>query len=296
MDVPDRRTRGRGAIRSVARDRDLPTDLTILSERWNTVALLGDSGVVARAATLSDLACEDPLAVSGREVETCRELARRGAPVAAPIGEVTQIEGVPVSLWERVDGVMGEASESAMVTALARIHELGADLGVDLGVEQPWFATIADTVPYRIEQLVDRGVIDRGTGAALHGRCARHLDAVAAADLPGGLVHGDAQPRNAMAVGGSAVWIDFEESCRGPYAWDLACLTTNPDHPVGRVLDSYAEASGTERIPSGVMAHLWALRDLQGITWMLAIRDEREPWFGAEASERLAELLAAADT
>ena len=111
MDVPDRRTRGRAAIRSVARDRDLPTDLTILSERWNTVALLGDSGVVARAATLSDLACEDPLAVSGREVETCRELARRGAPVAAPIGEVTQIEGVPVSLWERVDGVMGEASE-----------------------------------------------------------------------------------------------------------------------------------------------------------------------------------------
>ena len=99
-----------------------------------------------------------------------------------------------------------------------------------------------------------------------------------------------------MAVGGSAVWIDFEESCRGPYAWDLACLTTNPDHPVGRVLDSYAEASGTERIPSGVMAHLWALRDLQGITWMLAIRDEREPWFGAEASERLAELLAADDS
>lgn len=286
----DRRSRARVAIQRVAREHGLPTDLAILSERWNTVARLGESDVIARSATLADLARSNPVSAFQQEVTVCRTLSERGAPVQIPVAEVVKVDGFPISLWHRVDGEMGEASEDAMVKSLARIHGLGSDIAL----HQPWFATIAEAIPHDIDRLSSCSVIEVGQAEALREYFDRSMDAVIAANLPGGLVHGDSQRKNAMAVNDSAVWIDFEDCCIGPYAWDLACLTKNPIYPTERVLNTYAEASGNNRIPSAIMSHLWALRDLEALTWMLLIQKERDSAFSESAQELLSQTLAAA--
>ena len=291
MAATDRRGRARNAIQEVAKSRGLPTDLTILSERWNPVTLLGDSGVVARAATLADLARADPISAFQQEVAVCRQLASRNAPVQVPVGDVSQVDWFPISLWQQVDGVMGEATQQAMVESLAQIHDLGSDITLN----QPWFATIATSIPDDIRRLADLSLIDASSASSLIEYFDRNLGAVETANLSGGLIHGDAQRKNAMAVDNSAIWIDFEDCCIGPYAWDLACLTMNPNYPVESVLDTYAEASGTDRIPSDVMPALWALRDLEALTWMLLIQEEREPEFQKNAQHLLREIVSRAN-
>lgn len=290
MGVTDRRSRARAAIQRFAGARGLPTDLTILSERWNTVVRLGDSDLIARCATLADLVRGNPVAAFQQEASVCRTLSERGAPVQVPIGEVVVVDGFPISLWHRVDGEMGEASEGAMVTSLARIHGLGSDIALD----QSWFATIAEAIPQDIDQLNSHSVIEGDQAEVLCDFFERSMDAVIAANLPGGLVHGDAQRKNAIAMDDSAVWIDFEDCCIGPYAWDLACLTKNPNYPTERVLDTYADVSGTDRISSAIMFDLWALRDLEALTWMLQIKEERDSAFREGAQELLSQTLATA--
>lgn len=291
MGSTDRRTRARRAIKKVADDNNLPTDLIILSERWNTVAVLGDSGVVARAATLADLAREHPLEAFQQEVDVCRILARRGARVHVPVRDVLVEDGIAISLWNQIDGEMGTASEYAMVKSLSDIHQLGRDIVLD----QPWFATIAESIPIDLHLLSDRRVITSANAGVLRDHFERSIDAVVASDLPGGLVHGDAQRKNAMAVGDSAVWIDFEDCCIGPHAWDLACLTMNPNYDTDRVLDTYAELSGTARIPNKIMGPLWDLRDLEALTWMLLIQDERDDDFRLNSAQHLADVTARAN-
>ena len=112
-------------------------------------------------------------------------------------------------------------------------------------------------------------------------------------DPPGGLIHGDAQRKNSMAVGNDCIWIDWEDSCSGPYAWDLACLAMNPEYDDDHVLDLYAEFSGLPRFANTVLDDLKRLRDLDALMWMMSIQEERELAFQQEATERLQEILVA---
>ncbi|MCA9834585.1 MAG: phosphotransferase [Thermomicrobiales bacterium] len=288
-DDTDRRERARKAIRRLAEEHGLQTELTILSERWNTVAELGNSGVIARAATLADLVREDPVDAYHREVHICRELVERGAPVQEPVSDVYVVDGFPISLWRKVDGITAGASIEAMVSSLAEIHRLGADISLD----EPWFALIAEGTPHNLQSLSRRGIVDDSTFSRLHDYFSRCLDRITILDPPGGLIHGDAQRKNSMAVGDDCIWIDWEDSCSGPYAWDLACLAMNPAYDDDHVLDLYAEFSGLPRFTNAVLDDLKRLRDLDALMWMMSIQEERELAFQQEATARLQEILAA---
>lgn len=287
-DATNRRAQARLAIQRVAEERGLPTQLTILSERWNTVVELGDSGVIARAATLADLVRDDPVRTYIREVEVCRTLAIQGAPVQEPVGDVVVVDGLPVSLWGKVGGVMAGAPLEVMVATLAEVHRSGADITLD----EPWFSLITEGTPASLEKLLERGQIDKPTATKLSDYFSRCLDRVIAADLPSGLIHGDAQRKNSMGTAETCVWIDWEDCCIGPYAWDIACLTMNPAYNDSLALDLYAEFSGLPRFPESALDTLKHLRDLDGLIWMLGIQDERDAAFRAEAATKLREVLA----
>ena len=47
-------------------------------------------------------------------------------------------------------------------------------------------------------------------------------------------LHGDVHPGNLIATRGGLVWIDFEETCRGPVEWDLALLHWSDPAAVAR--------------------------------------------------------------
>lgn len=287
----DRRYRARAAIQKVALGHDLPTELTILSERWNTVASLGDSGVIAKAATLADLARSDPGSWFHLEVEVCAKLSSRGVAVQKPyFPEVEIFDGFPITLWHEAKGEMGECSEEQLVTSLALMHRVGAELLSD----RPWFATITSHFDDIFPLLEDRQVVSLRELCALRTHYERLMDSIVAADTSKSFIHGDAQRKNAIRTGEGAVWIDFEEASFGPVAWDLACLTMHRRFDTDRVLDRYAELSGNARIQTPVVDHFKQIRDLEGLTWMLAIQNEREPEFRTEAANLLQEVLAVA--
>lgn len=192
MESTDRRSRARLAIQKVALAHDLPTDLTILSERWNTVTRLGESDVIAKAATLAHLSRIDPLHWFQQEVRVSAELANAGAPVQVPwkwLDSCQRVDGIPVTLWNRIEGEMAGSSETDMVDSLAELHRLGANIQLD----QPWFATITEEIPGTLGMLADRGELNTSTLAQLHDHLIRLLGAIDAANLPEGFVHGDAQ-------------------------------------------------------------------------------------------------------
>lgn len=291
MENTDRRVRARDSIRHLAGELDLPQELDILSERWNTVARLGDSGVIAKAATLADLVISDPLVAFKTEVDTCQALSNLGSPVHIPYGTgIHVIDGLPITLWNEVHGEVGEAPENQLVDSLAEIHRIAGDHLQD----RPWFATITGHMADVMPKLRDRMVIDARSLDTLHDHYQRLLDQIQSANFVDRFIHGDAQRKNAMASESGAIWIDFEECSYGPVAWDLACLTMNLRFDTDRVLDRYAETSGLDRIENRHIDTLKQLRDIEAVTWMLAIQDEREPEFAQNAAGLLAEVLAAA--
>lgn len=287
----DRRGRARTAMQTVAARYDLPSDLHILSERWNTVARLGDSGVIAKAATLAHLARSDPAHWFQLEVDVCAELFTRGVAVQRPYSpDAIVVDDLPVTLWHEVEGVMGDCTEDELVQSLAHMHECGADLLRD----RPWFATITSHFEDVFPLLQHRQTVTNQSLGVLKLHFERLMDRISTANTPNCFIHGDAQRKNAMRTAAGPVWIDFEESSYGPVAWDLACLTMHRRFDADRVLDRYAEVSGYPRIPTAEIDVFKQLRDLEAVTWMLAIQEEREPEFGAEASGLLSEVLTAA--
>ena len=54
-------------------------------------------------------------------------------------------------------------------------------------------------------------------------------------------MHGDAGAGNLMATGAGWVWHDFEDTCTGPVAWDLAASTASPRLDGPRILAAYGE-------------------------------------------------------
>lgn len=282
------REHARQAIQLLARSLNLPIELHVLSERWNTVARLGDSGVIAKAATLASLAKADPRYWFEIEVDVCSSLHESGVAVQQPFrNDVAMIDGIPITLWHEIQGEMGACTEEELVDSLARMHRKAGPLLSD----RSWFATITSHATDVFPILRDRSILESSDISRLQDHYFRLMDGVNSANLKDSFIHGDAQRKNAIQTPNGAVWIDFEEASYGPSAWDLACLTMSRSFDLSRVLDRYAEQSGQARISNSAIKLLQQLRDLEAVTWMLAIQDEREPEFRAEAASLLAAVL-----
>jgi thiamine kinase-like enzyme len=75
-------------------------------------------------------------------------------------------------------------------------------------------------------------------------------------------LHGDAHAGNLIATRAGLVWIDFEETCRGPVEWDLATM-----------MDADAVALHHKPDPD-VLARCTELRALQVALCLIAFYDE----------------------
>jgi Ser/Thr protein kinase RdoA (MazF antagonist) len=110
-------------------------------------------------------------------------------------------------------------------------------------------------------------------------RLTKDLDSAAA---PGQVLHGDAGVGNLMATGGRWVWHDFEDTCSGPAAWDLAATTASPRLDRSRILAAYGDPVDPVQLRTCEQ-----LRRLHLTIWY-ALYAERLP----ECRQRAAELLA----
>ena len=124
---------------------------------------------------------------------------------------------------------------------------------------------------------------ERAAVAAAYQRLTAELDPAATRQV----LHGDAGGGNLMATDRGWVWHDFEDTCSGPVAWDLAASTASQFQDGQRVLAAYRDP-----VDPGQLAVCEQLRRLHLTVWY-NLYAERLPELGPRAAELLASWPAA---
>jgi Phosphotransferase enzyme family len=309
---------GVAAALAVARDLGLPAEAPrLLSSRGNVLVHLAPAPVVARVATLTGQTRDDPLCWMSREIAAARQLSAAGAPVVAP-AQFTDPGphdrgGLAVSLWTLVpESASIKPSPAQAGVALARLHTAGRDFAGDL----PLLAPIRDLIFEGLGILERDRVLD---GTTIAGLRARHhailaeIDAYLDSDqgfadlVP--VLHGDAHPGNLLVRQGECVWIDLEETCRGPRAFDLAVLAltydeqrasgARPASAIARLgtsqdaiaaLTAYAGEAGVVLPDPAVLGLFARARMLEAVVWICGMARHYPTRYQAQARARLAAL------
>ena len=187
----------------------------VLRDSLNLVVWLRPAPVVARVQVRTGLvrdpdAAADSLALAGY-------LAARGLPVSPPAGGIDPgphvgTTGQTMTLWRRLEIDREPADPAVCGSSLRRLHEEAAGFDGPLRHVGP------------VEEI---GRLAEVLRPLLPEEAARLLEMRSRLNLPDGAVqalHGDAHLGNVVLTPRGVCWLDWEESWRGPIAWDLACL------------------------------------------------------------------------
>ena len=252
------------------------TDPVILADGANVIVHLSPAPVVAKVAA-STPAVRPAAVWLQRELDVTGFLAERGGPVVAPSPEVSATvhhgDGQVMSFWRYVDShrvLPGEATIGSM------LRDLHAALR-SYPRQAPVLAPLGDVPAFLARPQTILTTAQSAALAAAYARLTAELGPYSPQPL-----HGDAGAGNLMATGTGWVWHDFEDTCSGPVAWDLAASTASPRLDAVRILAAYGE-----RADAAQLAVCQQLRRLHLTVWY-ALYAERMP----ELRSRAAELLA----
>ena len=294
---------GLAAAVRVAREQGLPgDDPEVLSSRGNVLVHLRPAPVVARAATLTAWTRSDPFRWLAREVAVAGYAAAHGGPVVAPTALADPGphwgDGLAVSLWDWVPPSPARPAPAEAGAALARLHLAAAGFPGELPVLSPLRAQISEG----LDALEREQVLDRAVLAALRDRHAGVLAELDGRTGPTLVLHGDAHAGNLLypaaarsgtRPGSGWLWMDLEETCRGPREFDLAVLIRGlPADGAAAALAAYSEAAGTP--PPGPEALAWfnRARELEGTVWTLGMAYQYPARYREPARALLARVLA----
>jgi len=230
-------------------------DPVVLKDSLNLLVWLRPSSVVARIPVLTGLV-RGPEALADSLV-LARFLADAGVPVSPPSDEVEPgphvgATGRAMTLWRHLDVRYEPVDPAAAGRSLRRMHEVAATYDGPLRHAGP---------VEEIERLAAL-LAPHQPDAAAH--LLQLRESIALPDGPVQAVHGDAHLGNVAMTSGGLCWLDWEESWRGPIAWDLACLQHQRQtfgelaSEIGRALNGYGpyDAAAVEGwLP---MVALWA--------------------------------------
>jgi Ser/Thr protein kinase RdoA (MazF antagonist) len=206
-----------------------------------------------------------------------------------PAGPHTQ-DWLAVAFWEMVEhDASRPPSAREAGEALRRLHEALAGFPGEL----PPHSGLLDECEAVIERLTSRAAAPGSPAAAppatldrIRAALGDIRSAIAGAGLPSRALHGDASRSNLLRTSAGLLWTDFEDSCRGPVEWDLACLALSAGADAGEALDAYG------RPRDDALEPFLEARRLQGVVWT-ALLAERHPGLHARAEDRLSRWAAA---
>jgi Ser/Thr protein kinase RdoA (MazF antagonist) len=194
----------------------------VLHDGANVVVHLRPAPVVARVASTTAVVRHDPAAFLARDVALASYAAANGASVVPPSTEVPAgpvvHRGRVLTCFEYVPNTGREAEPDELGRALAELHAVLTGFEGELPYLGPVLGELHDVAMFL-------GSYDAMRADEV-ARVLEGIDACAAALPPpsGRALHGDAHRRNVLVTERGIVWNDFEDSCRGDVAWDLACL------------------------------------------------------------------------
>jgi hypothetical protein len=269
-------SRAVAAARSIASALDLTVDDAIVLNDSNRLVLrLMPCDVVARVA---------PMAHQGAQLEV--ELAQRLAETESPVGalelrvepRVYERDGFAVTLWTYYEPVPSrELPPADYAHALERLH---ADMR-KIDVTTPHFMDrVAETEQWVASRDVtpELADADREFFANTLGSLRRSIGDRGAAEQ---LLHGEPHPWNVLGTKNGPLFIDFENSVRGPVEYDLAWV---PEEVSERYPDADQELVGECRglMLAIIAAWRWHRDDQhpsrpQRAEWLSAFR-QGPPW------------------
>jgi len=296
---------GLAAAVRVAREQGLPgDDPEVLSSRGNVVVHLRPAPVVARVATLTGWTRSDPFRWLAREVAVAGYTADHGGPVVAPTALADPgpywSDGLAVSLWTWVPPSPARPGPPEIGEALARLHLAAASFPGELPALSPLRALITDGLA-ALEREQAAGPAVLAALRARHAAVLAELDGVTGPTL---VLHGDAHPGNLLPAdpaqsGGvrspaspAWLWVDLEETCRGPRAFDLAVLIRGQDADgAAAALAAYANVTGAPLPGPEVLALFDRARMLEGAVWTLGMAHQYPARYREPARTLLADVL-----
>lgn len=265
---------------AVARDFGLSsTDPVVLADGSNVLVHLRPAPVVARVATLTAELRPGVAAWLARDIEVSAYVAGRGVPVVPPSVDPPAgphvRDGLVLTFFEYVPHDPDHHPVPAEVgRVLADLHDALREYPGVLPADGP----IGDL--WRILDMLERErILADGELTALRAELSRLAPEVQV--LPGRALHGDAHPGNLLATPNGLVWNDFEDTWRGPLAWDLACLA-NTHRLDGRA----ALAAYPDPPPAAELEVCVRLRTVFGVAWRFVL-DDRIPGRAPDKREHL---------
>lgn len=277
------------ACRALGRQVGLPIDdLRVISDRGNLIVRFGSTEVVARVCSLTALTRRDPFAWLEREVQVCRYAAGKAGPVVPPAADIDPgpytVDGVNLSLWRYVRAESKTPTAQDVGVALAGLHHCLRDYPGDLATMTPAREQISDGLRAldAVWSAADRRALDQ-----LQFRCLAETS-WAPDDF---VLHGDAHPGNLLAVNGRWLWVDLEETCRGPLYWDLAVLHCSPGVDGPSAIRAYCAVADQEVPSLDVLRPFIRLRKIEAAVWAAGMALQRPDRYRAVAAALLDRVL-----
>jgi Phosphotransferase enzyme family len=252
----------------------------VLADGANVIVHLRPSPVVAKVAASTAAVRADTASWLQRELDVALFLAATGVPVMTPSPEMPATvyhgDGMVMSFWRylRSSGG-GPAGEATIGSMLRDLHAALRSYPDPL----PALAPLGD-IPAFLARPQTR--LSPTESAALFQAYTRLTAELAQTSPASQSLHGDAGAGNLLDTDTGWVWHDFEDTCSGPVAWDLAASTASQRLDGRRVLAAYGAP-----VDAGQLAVCEQLRRLHLTVWY-ALYAERLP----DLRPRAAELLA----
>jgi Ser/Thr protein kinase RdoA (MazF antagonist) len=272
----------RAAVTVAARFGLAAIEPAVLADGANIVVHLRPAPLVAKVAASTTAVRSDVAGWLQRELDVSAFLVAGGAPVVPPSPELPATthrdDGYVMSFWTYLppaDPARPLRPDEETIGSMLR--DLHAALRRYPRTQA--FLTPLQDIPAFLARPQARVDQERKAAmAAAYQRLTAELDPAAEQQV----LHGDAGAGNLMATDRGWVWHDFEDTCSGPVAWDLAASTSSQYQDGPRVLAAYRDP-----VDPGQLAVCEQLRWLHLTVWY-NLYAERLPELGPRAAELLA--------
>ena len=235
----------------------------VLRDGSNLLVHLHPAPIIVRVATFTGRVRRDPLPYLEREVRFTSALVAEGAAVAPPSPLLPAgphlVDGWAMTAWAFVDHVAGAIPDAATAfAALEALHDAMRRVALDL----PLLGPATSDLELAIDAAVAWRLLSPDEAAGHRARRDRFLAELLEVAPDRQPLHGDAFPRNSLLTSAGVVWIDLEDCCTGPAAWDQAVLLRNaPDPAVEQTIRRRGGGAALDAAIAlrGVQADIWTI-------------------------------------
>jgi Ser/Thr protein kinase RdoA (MazF antagonist) len=269
----------RAAVAVAARFMINSTEPVVLADGANIVVHLRPAPVVAKVAASTPEVRPRVQDWLQRELDVSTFLAAEGAPVVPPSPELPATthhgDGHVMSFWRYLPPADPSRPDEETIGSMLRdLHAVLRRYPEAL----PELAPLQDIPAFLARPQTQVSEEGRAALAAAYQRLTARL----ARTNDQQTLHGDAGAGNLMATGQGWLWHDFEDTCSGPIAWDVAASTSSRYQDGPRVLAAYRDP-----VDPRELAVCEQLRWLHLTVWY-NLYAERLPELGPRAAELLA--------